>query len=81
MALERVPYPGSVDFKYDSLPALGDRFAIGHRDVHILATNTLQSVVTKTSDHTDLPSLETVTAAAVQAQDSVETEVYARLLA
>lgn len=78
MALERVPYPGSVDFKYDSLPALGDRFSIGHRDVNVLASSVLQSVGTKTSDHIEkVFSPETTTAAAVQAQNPVETEVHA----
>lgn len=73
MALERVPYPGSSEYQYDSLPALGNRFAIGLRDVEHL-TSTLQPIKTPAADKKN-PSLETVTASATEAQDAVESEV------
>ena len=77
MALERVPYPGSVDFQYDSLPDLGSRFAIGHRDVEQLTTNHLQPIATERSDRIHNTALADTTSAVTQAQDSVETEVRA----
>ena len=72
MALERVPYPGSSEYQYDALPALGNRFAIGHRDVEHL-TSALQPIGTP-ADHNN-PGLETVTASVTEAQDAVESEV------
>lgn len=77
MALERVPYPGSAEYQYDSLPGLGDRFSVGHRNVeHVQSA--LRPLTTSATDHSSItkPVLENVTASATQAQDAVETEVH-----
>ena len=76
MALERVPYPGSTEYQYDSAPGLANRFAIGHRDLAQLASS-LQPVLPNFVDHSlsPKPGLESVTASANEAQDAVETEV------
>ena len=76
MALERVPYPGSTEYQYDSAPGLANRFTIGRRDLAQL-TSSLQPVLTNSVDHSlsAKPGLESVAASANEAQDAVETEV------
>ena len=81
MALEKLAF-GGEEFRYDTLPGLGSRFAIGDRGIAELAPLTVQSTVGETRNaSTPVLAAAAQEIAAAESKVTLLADLHARLLA